>query len=183
MAAQAPTITCEASVEHRSQELLAPLWATLDDQPHYPLNTSEVLALCLAAGYDCSARRLNHWIASGQLPTIPVKGHGPGTGQVGVSRKWRANDVVTLFALLESRRYWLPGRHADRKSIFQIQYEKCPEETRLKLFPDLDKFTLDELLVFATTERQEIQREALYIAIKLKLEQLGVDTKGALNND
>lgn len=132
------------------------------DLPERDAYTSlEVVQLCQGMEYDCDEDTLQEFDEKGYCEKPP----GP----------WTPRRIRFLIANLESRRRWQKQSrlHDPKKSLHRLRLEAL-DASEPHPAADIDKYTLEDLLLWlAKTDDRNI-REGLYEAAKIKLDLLGI---------
>ena len=139
-------------------------WIRADLEPSFPIRDGDVAALLQAVEYAIDDESLARFLIAGQF------------GDVAISesrRWWSGTDVVRLATFLEARRAWQPGSelHRAKKTHYELALEHCRETGEAhELFNDLERFDLRSLLLLMTEADARQMREALFVAIQIKME-------------
>lgn len=122
-----------------------------------PTNAAEVVELLDRLDYDCTPRTLEQFIERGYISD-------PGDC-------WDCVAVYCLLGGLESRRRWkpTPSKHDLKKSGARLEIEKLQAEGIDPPVVDLDRTTVEDLLIQLTQCDQRAIREVIFEALKLKL--------------
>lgn len=126
-------------------------------------SVEQVLEMCRTAEYVCDRDTLLQLESIGAIPKIR-------------GRLWTRSEVYLLLGVLESRRRWkpTPSKHHDmKKSAALLRYE-CDVADGQNPFDDLRKYDLEFLLLAVTQEQNPAVREMFYLAVRAKLETIGV---------
>lgn len=160
------TLTGQAAiaVEALARQRLAEWWNRADRDCQYPASDDDAVALCRAVEYAIDRESLVRFIDVGAFDGVSVS-----DGQ----RKWSATDIARLATFLECRRAWQPGSelHRAKKTPYEVALEnfRATGEAH-ELFNDLERFDLRALLLMLTESDNRQQREALKVALEIKLE-------------
>jgi hypothetical protein len=153
-----------AEAEFRGR--LAGWWERIGIEPHYPCDTATVLKLLAAVEYKADVETVHRYIADGYI--VPAKDE---TG----AHAWLAANIVEFATALEKRRMWLPfsALHDHKKSPFERGHEIAQARGLAEgVCRDIDKHTVEDLLLYLKDADTQPARDALYLALKLKLEAL-----------
>ena len=88
-------------------------------------------------------------------------------------RMWSATNIACLATFLECRRAWMPGSelHRAKKSPYELELERFRVTGEAhELFNDLERYDLRALLLMLTEADNRQQREALFVAVQIKLD-------------
>src|SRR5262249_16331470 len=87
---------------------------------------------------------------------------------------WDHEQIHRFMGALEARRRWQSGSpiHRCKKSAAQLDFETAQRESNQEYLKDLDKYTLEDLLVMLTTGEPLGLRECFLVAVRQKLERL-----------
>lgn len=156
------------AVEQLSRQRIAEWWTRAGLQPNYPAADGDVVRLLQAVEYSISNEVLGRHLIEGQFGDVAIA-----EGR----RNWSGTDIVRLATFLECRRAWQPGSelHATKKT----PYERALENYRASgeshaLFNDLERFDLRALLLMLVESDSRQQREALFVAVQIKLESFEI---------
>lgn len=122
----------------------------------------QVVQMMRAAGYACTLNTLREFISKRYI--------SPPTDM----DAWDSVYVWTLANALESRRRWQPTpnpRHDVKKSVARLEIERQVAAGEPAI-ADIDQYTVEDLLIQLVNCDQRGIREALYEAVKLKLDGL-----------
>lgn len=153
-----------ATLEHQCRQRIAGWWDRIERQPSYPVCDGDAVALCAGVEYVIDGESLVRFLDVGAFNGVSVS-HG--------RRNWSATDIVRLATFLECRRAWQPGSelHRAKKTAYEIALEnfRATGEAH-ELFHDLERFDLRSLLLMLAESDSRQQREALFVAVQIKLE-------------
>ncbi|MFM9966033.1 MAG: hypothetical protein ACKV2Q_33040 [Planctomycetaceae bacterium] len=153
-----------ATLEHLSRQRIGEWWNRADRVESYPACDGDAVALCRAVDYMITGEELVRFIDVGAFDGVSVS-HG--------CRVWSAMNIVCLATFLECRRAWQPGSeiHRAKKTCYELALEnfRATGEAH-ELFNDLETYDLRALLLMLTEADNRQQREALKVAIEIKLE-------------
>ncbi len=153
-----------ATMEHLARQRIAEWWNRADQQVSYPATDGEAVALCRAVDYTITGEELVRFFDVGAFDAVSVS-HG--------SRNWSATDIVRLACFLECRRAWKAGSelHRAKKTTYEIALEhfRATGEAH-EFFSDLESYDLRALLLLLVEADNRQQREALKVALEIKLE-------------
>lgn len=152
------------AVEALARERLAEWWNRADRDCQYPATDDDAVALCRAVEYAIDREALVRFIDVGAFDGVSVTDR---------QRKWSATDITRLACFLECRRAWRHGSelHRAKKTAYELALEnfRVTGEAH-ELFNDLERFDLRALLLMLLESDSRQQREALFVAIQIKLE-------------
>lgn len=150
--------------EPKAAEAVAPFWTNADIHPGYPASTSTVVKLMAEAEYDCTADTVAEFLRKGYL-TVPTR-----DGQL----KWRASDIAAFATALESRRRWRwdSKMHAAKWTAFEVQLHMARAAGFDHPFDDLDKNTVEDLLLLMVKADQEHIRQGIRVLLAIKLREV-----------
>ena len=153
-----------ATLEHLSRRRISDWWNRAGLEPSYPAADGEAVALCRAVEYEITGEELIRFIDVGAFDGVSVS-HG--------RRNWSATDIVRLATFLECRRQWQPSSeiHRAKKTAYEIALEtlRATGEAH-EFFTDLERYDLRALLLMLVEADNRQQREALFVAVQVKLE-------------
>lgn len=153
-----------ATIEHLSRQRIAEWWNRAERHEFYPASDQDAAELCRSVDYAIDLESLVRFIDVDAFDGVSVS---DGT------RKWSATDIVRLACFLECRRAWKTGSelHRAKKTTYELALEhfRATGEAH-ELFNDLETYDLRALLLMLTEADNRQQREALKVAIELKLE-------------
>jgi hypothetical protein len=112
-------------------------------------------------------RWLGYDVTPGVLEEFTRKGYVSDPGDA-----WDVVSVYTLAAALESRRRWLPTpchQHDSKKSGARLLIEQAARDGVAQPIQDLDRVTIEDLLLQLVANDARAEREVLFEAIRLKL--------------
>ncbi len=135
--------------------------AGVEFKPEY--SREEVSSMLVANGYDCPVGVVCEFHRKGYL-IEPADG------------VWTAPRIHGLAAALASRRRWLPypnPRFDQFKTGIKLQVEQMAAQGIAEPFSDLDKQTIEDLLVKVAIEEQSGHREFICEVIRHKMIALG----------
>ena len=160
------TLTGEAAatVEHLSRQRISQWWIRADRQPSYPCDDGEAVELCRAVEYVIDPESFVRFWNVGAFDGVAIS-----EGR----RNWSATDIVRLATFLESRRDWQPESelHRAKKTSYELALENYRRTGKAhELFHDLETFDLRALLLLMTEADSRQMREALFVAVQIKLE-------------
>ncbi|HVK14432.1 MAG TPA: hypothetical protein VM597_37180 [Gemmataceae bacterium] len=86
--------------------------------------------------------------------------------------QWSPVNIYCLAAALESRRRWAPapGPHDLKKTGIRLELERLQADGVNPPIVDLDRYTLEDLLLQMAQSDNRMEREALYETLRLKLD-------------
>lgn len=151
--------------ESKAAESIAPFWTNADIHPGYPASTATVVKLMSEAEYECTADTVAEFLRKGYLTGLPTR-----DGQF----KWRASDIAAFATGLESRRRWRwdSKMHAAKWCAFEIQYHMARAAGLDHPFEDLDKCTVEDLLLLIVKADQEHIRQGIRLILAIKLKEV-----------
>lgn len=123
-----------------------------------PTTPGEAVELARACGYDCTP---------GTVAEFVRKGYVSDPGGV-ADAVW----VYCFIAALEARRRWKPTPcvHDPKKSGTRLLIEQMRNAGVAEPLNDIDRYTVEDLLLQLTNCDNRAVREALYEAVKAKLQ-------------
>ncbi len=145
-----------------SRRLVNGFCAFTATEPREHFSRDEVVELLRGVGFAVVPDTLREFTAKGYCTEPP-------------SGRWEAIHVHALAAALDSRRRWLPGPnqlHDAKKSPTRRDLELA-KAAGVPVFTDLEKFTLEDMLITLAECDNRMQREFVYEAVRAKLEALG----------
>jgi|GEM_PF-3505945 len=152
------------ALEKLSRQRIAAWWERAERMASYPATDDDAVALCRSVEYSIDRESLVRFIDVGAFDCVSIA-----DGQ----RQWFAADIARLATFLECRRDWMSGSdlHAAKRTIYEIALEnfRATGEAH-ELFNDLERYDLRALLLMLVESDSRQQREALKVAIELKLE-------------
>lgn len=154
----------KSTLEHVARQRIAEWWNRADRDADYPASDEDAAALCRAVEYSIDRESLVRFIDVGAFDSVAVA-----DGE----RKWSATDIARLATFLECRRAWMPGSelHRAKKTPYEIAHENFRATGQgHELFADLEVYDLRALLLLLVESDNRQQREALYVALQIKLE-------------
>lgn len=164
------TVSGPASLEleHVCRQRIALWWERAGLTESYPVCDGDAVALCRAVDYVCDDEEfVRFWTVGAFLGVAISEGR----------RNWSAIDVVRLATFLECRRAWQPGSelHRAKKTTYEIALEnfRATGESH-ELFNDLERYDLRALLLMLVESDNRMQREALKVAIEIKMESFEI---------
>lgn len=148
--------------ERDAAERIKMLWREADVLPAYPVCDENVVHLLKAAEYAADVDTLDRYERLGYIGCVPRRND---------LRKWRASDVVSLMTALEVRRQWQPNStlHAAKFHPFEIRQHQAEAAGADTCFDDLDRHTVEDLLIAITKADNVDVRQAIRIALCCKL--------------
>lgn len=152
------------TLENLARQRLAAWWERAERTASYPATDDDAVLLCRSVEYAIDRESLVRFIDVGEFDGVAIA-----DGQ----RKWSATDIARLATFLECRRGWMPGSelHHAKKTIYELALERFRATGEAhELFNDLERYDLRALLLLLTESDSRQQREALKVAIELKLE-------------
>ena len=157
-----------ATLEHQCRQRIAGWWDRIERQPSYPVIDGDAVALCAGVEYVIDGESLVRFLDVGAFNGVSVS-HG--------RRNWSAIDIVRLATFLECRRDWKPGSelHRAKKTAYEVALEnlRATGESH-EFFNDLERYDLRALLLMLVEGDNRQQREALKVAIEIKLESFDI---------
>ncbi len=158
-----------ANLEAASRAKLAGWWQRLGREPEYPTDDETAVELCRAIEYAITREELAQFCDVQAFDVVPETRNG--------SREWNATSIVALACFLECRRAWMP--HSELHDSKKTPYERELERFRAtgeshELFNDLERYDLRALLLMLVEADARQQREALKVAIEIKLESFDI---------
>ena len=164
------SLTGEAAhtVEHLSRQRIAEWWNRAGLSPSFPVSDGDVVRLLQAVEYSIDNESLARFLIAGQFGDVSIS-----EGR----RNWSGTDVVRLASFLEARRAWQPGSELHRAKLtsyeLALQHHRATGEAHA-LFHDLEHFDLRSLLLLMTESDSRQMREALFVAVQIKLESFDI---------
>lgn len=148
--------------EKDAAERISMLWREADVLPAYPVSDENVVNLLRAAEYLADGDTLDRYERLGYIGGVPRRND---------MRRWRASDILSLMTALEVRRQWRPDSslHAAKFHPFEIRQAQAEVAGADTCFDDLDRHTLEDLLIAMVKAGDESVRQAIRIALCVKL--------------
>ena len=164
------TLTGEAAatVEHLSRQRISQWWLRAGLTTSYPAADGEALRLVQAVDYVIDSESFVRFWNVGAFDGVAIS-----EGR----RNWSATDIVRLATFLESRRDWQPGSelHRAKKTSYELALENYRRTGEAhELFHDLETYDLRALLLMLVEVDIRQMREALKVAIEIKLESFSI---------
>ncbi len=157
-----------AAVETLARQKLAEWWRRADRTESYPATDADAVALCRAVEFEIDQESLVRFIDVGAFEEPSVN-----DGR----RAWSATAITLLACFLECRRAWQPGSglHRAKKTPYELALENCRSTGEgHALFHDLETYDLRALLLMLVESDNRQQREALSVALQIKLESFDI---------
>ena len=151
-------------LELMCRQRIAHWWERAGMTPSYPAADGEVVRLCQAVEYTIDSESFVRFWNVGAFDGVAIS-----EGR----RNWSATDIVRLATFLESRRDWQPESelHRAKKTSYELALENYRRTGKAhELFHDLETFDLRALLLLMTEADSRQMREALFVAVQIKLE-------------
>lgn len=142
-----------------SERLVAALCSAANMPYLGAFDRDDVAALLRACGYDCTPGVVAEFIRKGYVSEPP-------------DDSWTPPYVHALCASLECRRRWLPtpnAFHDAKKSAQRIEIERMVADGIEEPVADLDRHSIEDLLIQLTQSESRMHREALHECLRLKL--------------
>ena len=150
------------------RQRIAHWWERAGMTPSYPAADGEVVRLCQAVEYTIDSETFSRFWNVGAFDGVAIS-----EGR----RNWSAADIVRLACFLECRRAWQPGSelHRAKKTPYEIALEnfRATGEAH-EFFTDLETYDLRALLLMLVEADNRQMREALKVAIEIKLESFSI---------
>ena len=164
------TVSGPATVEleHLCRQRISQWWERAGLEPSFPAADGDAVALCRAVDYEIDAESFVRFWNNGAFFGVAIS-----EGR----RNWSAIDIVRLATFLECRRAWMPGSelHRAKKTPYEVALENLRATGEAhEFFNDLEKYDLRALLLMMTEADNRQQREALKVAIEIKLESFDI---------
>ena len=80
----------------------------------FPLSTERAFRMLAGLGYDADRKHYDYCIRHGHMEAPTKEGN---------RLLWNVDDVINFAMQLERMRYWLPGRHDEKKTVWELQAE------------------------------------------------------------
>jgi len=80
----------------------------------FPLDTERAFRMLTGLGYDANRKHYDYCIRHGHMEA-PAK--------AGNRLLWSVENIIDFAMQLERMRYWLPGRHDEKKTVWELQAE------------------------------------------------------------
>lgn len=161
------TVETAIAVEAQARMRIAGWWERAGLEPTYPCGTETAISLLTAVEYRVDPETIARYIASGYIP-------GPGRAESG-AMEWLAIDIAQLGFALEFRREWqaFSPLHDAKKSTYERGREQA-ERVGLadQACRDIDRYSVEDLLLLLRTADTQALRDALYVALRIKLERI-----------
>ena len=152
------------ALEHVCRQRISQWWERAGLTESYPVCDGDAIALVQSVEYVIDAESFVRFWTVGAFFGVAIS-----DGR----RNWSAIDIVRLATFLECRRAWQPGSelHRAKKTAYEIALEnfRATGEAH-ELFHDLERFDLRSLLLMLAESDSRQQREALFVAVQIKLE-------------
>ncbi len=100
----------------------------------FPLDTEHAFRMLGGLGYTATRKHLDYFIRHG-LMKLP--------GKDGGRLAWGVENVIDFGMQLERMRYWLPGRHNEKKTVWELQAEAEITLLAAKVASDAEVQALD----------------------------------------
>lgn len=157
-----------ATLEHLSRQRISEWWERANLHANYPAADGDAVALCRAVDYVIDSESFVRFWNVGAFDGVAIS-----EGR----RNWSATDIIRLATFLECRRAWQPGSelHRAKKTPYEIALEnfRATGEAH-ELFHDLETYDLRALLLMLVEADNRQMREALKVAIEIKLESFSI---------
>ena len=157
-----------AELEHVCRQRIAGWWERAEIEPSFPVCDGDAIALCQAVEYAITGEEFVRFWNNGAFFGVAI---------CDGRRNWSAIDVVRFATFLECRRAWQPGSelHRAKKTAYEIALEnfRATGEAH-ELFHDLETYDLRALLLMLVEADNRQMREALKVAIEIKLESFAI---------
>ena len=156
------------ALEHVCRQRISQWWERAGLTESYPVCDGDAIALVQSVEYVIDAESFVRFWTVGAFFGVAIS-----DGR----RNWSAIDIVRLATFLECRRAWQPGSelHRAKKTPYEIALEnfRATGEAH-ELFNDLERYDLRALLLMMTEADNRQQREALKVAIEIKMESFDI---------
>jgi hypothetical protein len=153
-----------AELETVSRQKLAAWWNRANRPAFYPASDDDAVALVRSVEYSITREELVRFIDVGAFQSPRMR-----EGR----REWSATEIVCLATFLECRRGWMPNSelHDSKKTPYERELERYRASGEAhELFNDLEKYDLRALLLMLVEAENRQQREALSVALQIKLQ-------------
>lgn len=128
----------------------------------FPLSTEDTFLMLGGLGYSATRRNFDYFVRHGHME-LPKKAEG--------RLAWDIENVIDFGMQLEKMRYWLPGRHVEKKTVWELQAESDNVLLGVKVANDAEFQTLDadDVLdrIAATKDRKTRAAMGGYYPIRL----------------
>lgn len=133
------------------------------DGAAYPMTDQQVIGLLDSIDYRVGLETIHRYLSARYIEC-------PGM-QAG-RRQWEPLDVVRLKDALEFRRQWKPFSrfHDAKKSLYERLREQAEASGNPNPFRDLERYSLEDLLLYWREADTQPLRDMLHAAVKIKLE-------------
>ena len=152
------------AAEVSATEKISGWWKTADIHPVYPATTELVVSLLFGMQYAVDLAVIHKAIDQNWL-FHPIRKAG--------RFEWYACDILAMGQSLETRRLWKPlsRLHDWKKSEYQksLQAAEAAGKDPRTVIVDLDKFSVEDLLLLMVQCNHQKAREMFYESIKIKL--------------
>ena len=156
------------ALEHVCRQRISQWWERAGLTTSYPAADGEALRLVQAVEYVIDPESFVRFWNVGAFDGVAIS-----EGR----RNWSATDIVRLATFLESRRDWQPGSelHRAKRTSYELALEtfRATGESHA-LFYDLERFDLRSLLLMLAESDHRQMREALKVAIEIKMESFSI---------
>ncbi|MBB01566.1 MAG: hypothetical protein CMJ47_02860 [Planctomyces sp.] len=145
------------------QERLCRLIESTGLMPDWPVDDETVVEIFDHLEYVVDLEKIHIYLAAGYItPPAIVAG----------KRSWTLKDFIELQVALEMRRQWraFSKFHDPKKSHWQLEKERAEAAGDQKFFSDIDRYSVEDLILYLTQADERYVREAIGLALKTKLE-------------
>ena len=156
------------ALEHVCRQRISQWWERAGLTTSYPAADGEALRLVQAVEYVIDPESFVRFWNVGAFDGVAIS-----EGR----RNWSATDIVRLATFLESRRDWQPESelHRAKKTSYELALENYRRTGKAhELFHDLETYDLRALLLMLVEADNRQQREALFIAVQIKMESFSI---------
>ena len=130
----------------------------------WPLDTEGAFRMLAGLGYQANRKHYDYCIRHGHMEAPAKEGN---------RLLWNVDDVIDFGMQLERMRYWLPGRHDEKKTVFELQAEAEATGKRWALDAQarqlVDGLDADAVMDLLAETEDDALRAAMsdYLAIRL----------------
>ena len=134
-----------------------------NDGTAYPMTDQQVIEVLDSIDYRVDLETIHRYLSARYIecPTM----------QAG-RRQWEPLDVAPLKDALEFRREWKPFSrfHDPKKSLYERLREQAEASGNANPFRDLERYSLEDLLLYWREADTQPLRDMLFTAVKIKME-------------
>ncbi len=119
----------------------------------FPLDTEDAFLMLGGLGHRAARKEFDYCVRHGHIDPPRSKGRRP---------RWSKANWIEFAMQLQRMQYWLPGRHNDKKTVWELRHEA--EAARIpydgELLSRIDAASPDELLDLMVETGSQHAREA-----------------------